>query len=264
MPNTEMIEDRLRFLEIDQHAIEELRIAKQLLEPELDRMLENFYSHILDETLVKAVFADDEAIERAREAQKKHWLKTLFGGQLKSTYFDKAERIGRSHARVGLTPNWYIGGYSMMLVQFIQHISVVAPKEGHDASPMIQAICKAVLLDLDLVIHCYLEAKDESMLEILGRATMFTADMEKLNSELNLATARVKASTEAMSEDAREKDRHANQLARLVVQVDAMADKVKQIDERLSELKTGDRLYSAKDGDETGLFAKLKARILGE
>lgn len=264
MPNTAMIEERLQFLKIDQDVIEELRNAKGFLEPELDRMLESFYSHILDETLVKTVFADDEAIERAREAQKKHWLKTLFGGKFKSTYFDKAERIGRSHARVGLTPNWYIGGYCMMLVQFIQHISVVAPKEGHDASPMIQAICKAVLLDLDLVIHCYLEAKDESMLDILRRATMFTADIEKLNSELNLVTAQLKASTEAMSEGATERDRHASQLARLVVQVDAMADKVKQIDERVGELKTGDRLYTPISSDLTGTIAKLKARILGE
>ena len=264
MPKTEMIEERLRFLKIDQDVIEELRNAKRLLEPELDRMLENFYSHILDEPQVMAVFADDKAIERARAAQKNHWLQTLFGGKFKSTYFDKAERIGRAHARVGLTPNSYIGGYCMMLVQFIQYISVAAPKEGHDASPMIQAICKVVLLDLDLVIHCYLEAKDESMLEILRRATTFTTDMEKLNSELNLATAQVKASTKAMSEDATEKDQHASQLASLVVQVDALADKVKQIDERVGELKTGDRLYVPVGSDQTGTFAKLKALILGE
>ena len=46
---------------------------------------------------------------------------------------------------------------------------------------IIDAICKAVLLDLDLVIQCYFEAKDESMLEILARATNFTSDMEQLN-----------------------------------------------------------------------------------
>ena len=67
MPNTAMIEERLRFLEIDQKVIEELHNAKQFLEPELDRMLEDFYSHLLDEPQVMAVFADDKAIERARD-----------------------------------------------------------------------------------------------------------------------------------------------------------------------------------------------------
>ena len=45
MPNTEMIEERLRFLEIDQNVIEELQNARTFLEPELDRMLEKFYAH---------------------------------------------------------------------------------------------------------------------------------------------------------------------------------------------------------------------------
>ena len=264
MPYTKMIEDRLRFLEIDQNVIEDLQNARQLIEPELDRMLGEFYSHILDEPEVKRVFADDKAIERARAAQKGHWLQTLLGGKFRSAYFDKVERIGRSHARVGLTPNWYIGGYSKMLVQFIRQVAVAAPKQDRDASPIIEALCKAVLLDLDLVVHCYLEAKDESMLEILGRATTFSTDMEELSSELSLAMAEVSESTVAMCKDATENEQRASQLAKLGVQVDTMADKVKQIDERISKLKTSDRLYLHKGSDQTGTFAKLRALIRGK
>jgi uncharacterized protein YoxC len=264
MPNTEMIEERLRFLEIDQEVIKELHNARQFLEPELDRMLEEFYSHLLDEPQIRRIFADDNAIKRARAAQKDHWLQTLFSGKFKSAYFDRAERIGRAHARVGLTPNWYIGGYSKMLVQFIQHISVAAEKEGRDASPLIEALCKAVLLDLDLVIHCYLEAKDKSMLEILERATKFTSDMDQLNTELGLMTARVKELAEAMSKDVNNNDKHASQLASLNIHVDSLTDKAKQIDGRISQLKTADRLYLHKDSERTGMFAKLKALISGD
>ena len=263
MPNTELIEDRLRFLKIDQVVVKNLHDAKKILKPEMDRMLEKFYLHISDETILKTVFVDDDSMGRAREAQKKHWLQTLLSGKFDNAYFDQVERIGRSHARVGLTPNWYIGGYCMMLVQFIEHISVSTAKEGRDASPMIEALCKAVLLDVDLVIHCYLEAKDKLMLDLLMRATRFTDDMENLNSELSLAAAQVKASTDAMSADASGNDLHASQLARLVVQVDAIADKAKQIDERVSELKSKDRLYLQRGSEHTGTFAKLKALILG-
>jgi len=264
MPNTEFIEERLRFLEIDQADVKSLHDAKKILEPELDRMLEKFYLRISDERLLKTVFVDDDSIERARQAQKKHWLQTLLSGKFDSAYFDRVERIGRSHARVGLTPNWYIGGYCMMLIQFIQHISVSAAKEGRDASPIIEALCKAVLLDVDLVIHCYLEAKDQLMLDLLMRATRFTDDMENLNSELSIAAGRVKEATEAFSEGTTENDQHAGQLAKLVVQVDAMADKARQIDERVCELKSRDRLYLQRGSEHTGTFAKLKALILGE
>ncbi len=264
MPNTEMIEERLRFMQIDPAVIEELRNARRLLEPELDRMLDEFYSHLLNEPSVRAVFVDEKSIERARKAQKNHWLETLFSGKFQSSYFDKVERIGRAHAHVGLTPNWYIGGYSKMLVQFVEHIAAEGAKDGRDESPIIKALCKAVFLDLDLVIHCYLEAKDESMLEVLSRATTFTTDMEQLNAALSLTTANVKASAESLSKEASESDQHASQLASLLEQVDALADNVEQIDERIGQLKTGDRLYAHTGNDQTGTFAKLKALMLGE
>ncbi|MDH3275463.1 MAG: protoglobin domain-containing protein [Gammaproteobacteria bacterium] len=259
-----MIEERLRFLEIDQDVTKELRNVKQILEPEMDRMLDEFYSHILDEPQVKAVFADDKAVERARQAQKNHWLKTLFGGKFEGAYFDQAERIGRAHARVGLTPNWYIGGYCNMLVKFIRHILAEEPKEGRDVSPTIEALSKAVLLDLDLVIHCYLEAKDRVMLDLLMRATRFTDELAELNSELGIAAAQVKESTEALSKNESENDRQAGQLAALLAKTDAVADKVKQIDERISKLKFDDRLYLHRGSGQTGTFAKLKALVLGK
>jgi len=259
-----MIEERLRFLEIDREVIGELLNARQYLEPELDRMLEQFYSHILNEPQVKAVFADDQSVERAKEAQKDHWLKTLLGGKFDSAYVDRAERIGQAHARVGLTPNWYIGGYCQMLVQFTEHISAVAQKKDVDASPIIAAICKAVLLDLDLVIHSYLEAKDRVMLDLLIRATKFTDDLTAMSGELNAASAQIKVAAGALSSGATENEAHAGQLAELLAQTDALTDKVKQIDERVSELKIKDRLYLQQGSEHTGTFSKLKALILGE
>ncbi len=264
MPYTELIRERLRFLEIDQSVVEKLQIAKRMIEPELDHMLENFYAHILDEPPVKRVFSDDSSIERAREAQKKHWLQTLFGGNFDSSYFDKAQRIGRTHARVGLTPDWYIGGYSKMLAQFVQHVAVVSRSEQQDPGPIIDAVCKAILLDLDLVIHCYLQAKDEQMLEILARATNFTADMEALYAELAAATAQTKETVATISKNVVDEELHKTQVAKLNDGIDALAITVRRIDERLGQLKTGDRLYAHKAGDTRGVLARLKARITGE
>ncbi|MDX2411409.1 MAG: protoglobin domain-containing protein [Woeseiaceae bacterium] len=264
MAHDEMIEERLRFLEIDQDVVEELNNARQILEPELDRMLEQFYAHLLAEPSVKGVFADEKSIERAREAQKNHWLKILLGGSFESAYFDRAERIGRAHAQAGLTPNWYIGGYAKMLTQFIQHISVEAPKTGHEPSRIIQALCKAVLLDVDLAIHSYLEAKDRVMLDLLMRATRFADDLEETNSDLGFAAEQVRISAEALSKGTTENEQQAGQLAELLAQTDALEDKVKQLDERIREVKIGDRLYLHRGSENSGTFAKLKALILGD
>jgi len=262
MPHTKMMEERLRFLEIDQNVIKEIRHAKQFLEPEIGRILEQFYLHILDEPQVRALFADDESIERAQQAQKNYWLKTLFGGKFDSAYFDQAQRIGRAHAQIGLTLNWYIGGYSKMLVQVIQRISLLAPKWGREPGPIIEAVSKVVMLDLDVVIHCYLEAKDRVMLDLLMRATRFIDELAEMSSELGLATAQVEASTEALTKGTSKSEGPTETVKELLARTGALADKAKQIDERISELKVTDRLYLKSGIEHTETFANLRAQVL--
>ena len=247
MPYTELIEDRLRFLEIDEHDIVELQQARQYLEPEMDRMLERFYAHILSYPEFEALFEDEESLNRARASQKAHWLSELFGGQFKSSYFNKADKIGRAHARIGLAPSWYIGSYSKMLNEFIECICAEANKEDRSACETVQAVCKAVLLDVDLVTHCYLEAKNESMRQVLRRATQFAADVAELGNGLSDASRKVQDSAAALAGSEQALNSAGGELQGLLEQVAALAEQSRAIEDRIGELQFGDRLYIEED-----------------
>jgi hypothetical protein len=58
-------------------------------------------------------------------------LSTLFGGNFNSSYFDRTLQIGKAHARIGLDPHWYIGGYAKMLVQFVNTLANDESLERH-------------------------------------------------------------------------------------------------------------------------------------
>ena len=58
MPHTQMIAERLRFLEIDAGTGNEIRKARQLIEPEIDGMLDRFYDHIFERPELRKLFAD--------------------------------------------------------------------------------------------------------------------------------------------------------------------------------------------------------------
>ena len=262
MPNTAMNEQRLRFLDIDQAVIENLRKARDILEPEFDRMLDALYARISDEPQLKELFPDDESMARARNAQKNYWLKSRLAGEFTSDHFDKAELIGRAHARVGLTPSWYIGGYSNMLAQFIQHIAAVAAEGGHDASPITEALCKAVLLDLDLVIHSYLEAKDRVIFDLLLHATRAIDGLVETNRDIRLASDKIKESTEVLLQDTKAEKGTAAPLEELLAQVKVLSANVRQLDTRIDELKSEERFYLQSGGEHTGTFSQLVSRII--
>ena len=278
MSHQEMLEERLRFLNIDRDAVSEIRNAKEILEPVMDEMLDRFYSRILGEPELRALFADQDVIDHARSAQKNHWLNTLFDGKYDSTYFEKTAQIGRAHFRVGLTPNWYIGGYCQMLGQFIGLIASEYADRGKPATQIIQAVSKAVFLDMDLVIHCYLDAKDSSMRQILRRATDFTADVTALNDDLNATATQIKATAEALSAQAAgqlgvtsgkagalsghmgEPEEPINEL---LAQSEQLLRQAAQLSERLKELQFSDRLYIDDGIPESAPLARLKALIFG-
>lgn len=261
MPNTAMNEQRLRFLDIDKAVIENLRKAREILEPELDRMLGEFYERISDEPQLRELFPDDDSMARARSAQKNHWLNSLLAGDFTSDHFDRAELIGRAHARVGLTPNWYIGGYSKMLGQFIEHILAQASENRRDASPIVEALCKAVLLDLDLVIQSYLEAKDRVIFDLLLHATRAIDDLGETNGDIRLASDKIEESAGVLLQGAIDDERTAA-LDELLDQVKVLSANVQQLDARIDKLKSGERLYLQSGGEHTGTFSQLVSRII--
>ncbi len=248
MPYTELIEDRLRFIEIKESDIVELQQAREYIEPDIDNMLERFYAHILSYPEFKALFEDAESIDRARASQKAHWLEELFGGHFKSSYFNKADKIGRTHARVGLAPSWYVGSYSKMLVEFIDRICEESEKEGRGPCKTIQAVCKAVLLDVDLVTHCYLEAKNEAMRQVLRRATEFATDMADLTKSLGETTNDARNAAAGLADD---ESAPTEQVQDLRGQIESLVAQTSAIEKRIGELQFGDRLYI--EGDPTAL-----------
>jgi Arc/MetJ-type ribon-helix-helix transcriptional regulator len=262
MSNTAIINDRLRFLEIDEAVIEELRKARELLAPELDRMLDQFYSHVSDEPQLRELFDNDKSMAKARAAQKLHWLESLLTGEFTDDYCRRTERIGHAHARAGLTPNWYIGGYSTMLTQFIQHILASRSGDQHSASPVIEALCKAVMLDVDLVIHSYLEAKDRLIFDLLLHATRFIDDLTARNDELRSVSEAIRNSVEALAKDPVNGEQSSETLEQLQAKTTKLADGLKDLDERIDALKSGNRLYLKKGSEHTGTFSQLVTQII--
>jgi hypothetical protein len=52
--------------------------------------------------------------EWLRQAQRSHWER-LFAGRFDEGYATGVRRIGAAHARIGLDPRWYMGGYALAL-----------------------------------------------------------------------------------------------------------------------------------------------------
>ncbi|HKR89997.1 MAG TPA: globin-coupled sensor protein [Phenylobacterium sp.] len=166
MSEREGLRARLDFVGLGE-AAPELRHIRPAVENALGPALEAFYRRVRADPHLRGFFQDEAHIDRARQAQATHWG-LIARGEFGGDYAKNVRRIGQAHARIGLEPRWYVGGYALVLEQLITAaVEASWPKgfgvsrDGRDKlAAGVSAMVKAALIDMELAIGVYLDAKD--------------------------------------------------------------------------------------------------------
>lgn len=148
---------RLQFLQIDDETRALLREFRGVLERHIDDVLEAFYGYLRQNAGMASMFKSDASMRHARDQQRNHWLSNVFSGDFNSEYFRQVVTIGRVHEQVGLEPRWYIGAYAFTINKLTQLVFAHYRKKPDRACAIIQAVNKAVYLDMDISISVYIE-----------------------------------------------------------------------------------------------------------
>ena len=196
--NIEAMQERIRFMRLDQGAIDALRAQRGLVEKELPPALDAFYDAVRSTPQTAAFFRDGPHMDQAKQRQIGHWSRIL-DGQFDERYAAAVTTIGRVHADIGLEPRWYIGGYALLLDHLVRKtLDAHWPRRRFgdkgspaEASRALGALIKAILLDMDLSISVYLEKAEERR-----RA----AETEVLARERALVVSTVGAAMKALDE----------------------------------------------------------------
>ena len=105
---------RLAFLRIDEGVRQTLRRLKPLVVLRLPAILDGFYGHVRGFQEVDRMFPSDQVRRHARDMQLRHWT-LICDAQFDEGYAESVRRVGVIHARLGLEPRWYIGGYGYIV-----------------------------------------------------------------------------------------------------------------------------------------------------
>ena len=164
MASDSNLETRLNFIGLDEKSRSALRGLKPLLKKELPGALDGLYVQIRAFPETRAAFRDEGRIHAAQASQLAHW-DGILDGRFGEDYARGARAIGDGHAKVGLHPSWYIGGYALVLDRLIKAAvtdlwpkGLLGGKGGAvQAGEAISAMVKASLLDVDLAVSAYIQ-----------------------------------------------------------------------------------------------------------
>jgi len=169
--STDALSARLDFVGLDQAARETLRSVSPVIMEALGTALDRFYDKVRRTPETVRFFSDPDHMAAAKSRQQGHW-QAIASGDFGPAYERNVKAIGSVHARIGLEPRWYIGGYALILEELITAIVMqrcqkksrrfgfgsrteTAPIETMASE--LTALVKAAMLDMDLSISIYLE-----------------------------------------------------------------------------------------------------------
>ncbi|MGQ2989612.1 MAG: methyl-accepting chemotaxis protein [Brevundimonas sp.] len=199
MSDTTALQDRLAFIGLDNSAKSILAASQPVIEAALPASLDAFYDQVRRFPDVSRFFSGEGQIGGAKSAQARHWS-SIASGRFDSGYVESVQRIGTTHARIGLEPRWYIGGYALVMDGLVRAIVRDHDKsrsrfgrrdDGEALGATISAVVKAALLDMDFVISIYLEAAETARREADARREAAEAEQKMVVQATAAALARL-------------------------------------------------------------------------
>jgi methyl-accepting chemotaxis protein len=166
------LQERLDFLGLSTEAQAQLRAMKPLLDRLVGPALDVFYGKVQTAPYTSRFFPSAAHAEHAKAKQVEHW-RTLVEAEFGAGYAAAATRIGQTHARLGLEPRWYIGGYALVTEQLIRAVvenqkagvlgdALSGGRRSREAlADQLSVLVKVAMLDMDLAISTYLDALEE-------------------------------------------------------------------------------------------------------
>src|SRR6478736_1235380 len=113
------LKQRLDFIELDDAARTALREMRPTISELLGGALYKFYAKLAKTSDVASFFADKAHMGHAKKRQEDHWA-NLAGGNFDESYVKGVVAVGKTHARIGLEPRWYIGGYALLMSELVK------------------------------------------------------------------------------------------------------------------------------------------------
>ncbi|HHT9110672.1 MAG TPA: protoglobin domain-containing protein [Candidatus Brocadiaceae bacterium] len=148
---------RKDYLDFTGRDIALLRELNGLIHHHADDIIDQFYNHLLRFKETRAFLSDEETIKKVKRTQKEYLL-MLTEGNYDENYFEHRLNVGRTHDRIDLHPNLYIGAYCLYH-RLIYPLIIKTYKDQPDKiTDYILVLDKIMNLDMQLAMETYIHS----------------------------------------------------------------------------------------------------------
>jgi methyl-accepting chemotaxis protein len=174
----------------------------------LPLILDEFYVHVAAYPVVARLFPNEATIRHAKDMQIKHW-DLIAAAEFDKSYVASVTRVGQAHHRLGLEPQWYIGGYTFLTAALLRAIALqdgsgwfgwMARAQRTKKANQCAAVVKAAQLDMDFAIAVYLDSGARAKQELLDK--LLNASFRRTIDTVSAASAQFESTAHILVQNA--------------------------------------------------------------
>ena len=151
----------LELYSIDDDDIEKIHSFGDIIVPKLDEFVSLFYDWLRKQPEFEEFFPDEETLNYVQKMSRGYW-EDFFRHELDDDYLEKRDKIGETHARIGLPLTIYFAAMHRSLKLFTEDLyDDSLSLEAYLAA--MRAVSKLIHLDTSLVVETYSRITNEAM-----------------------------------------------------------------------------------------------------
>ncbi|MEO5364900.1 MAG: protoglobin domain-containing protein [Magnetococcus sp. WYHC-3] len=152
-----------RFVRLSEEDRQILRKLAPLVEEYADRIVDAFYENVIRFPELERIIQRTGITLAQLKSTQRSYLLRVFSGDYGANYMADRLRIGVTHNRINLTPDWYLGAYSVyrsLLTPLIVRHFQDKPKK---LALALSAVDKVFSLDAQLAMGTYIQALSQDI-----------------------------------------------------------------------------------------------------
>ena len=190
--NHPRLQKQLQLLDLTTEDLAVIKQLQPLAKDLIPKMVEQFYAAIsLSPELVNIINRTSH-IDRLKVTLHKH-LSDIFECNINDSYINERKAIAETHVRIGLQSKWYIASFQSLTSTFTNFVNELDISKN-DAIRAINAFCKIINFEQQLVIEAYEKEEDRIRTEATETKISLVTTIQKTAEELNSISEETAAS----------------------------------------------------------------------
>jgi len=148
------LRERLAYLEFDEQDRAKLKDLSQRLHERRADFVEGFYRHLFKFEATARFLRDPQLVERLKQSQMEH-LRHMLAAEWSDAYMERCFRVGDAHARVGISPQVFLGAYNKYLQFCVECLAQDFDESSQHFAQLVRSVQKAVFFDIGLTLEAY-------------------------------------------------------------------------------------------------------------